>query len=66
MKAFKWDLLFWLALSETSVCITMVQPLLIQVLITYIRDGANAWEQYGIHFYKFPDGQWMSWLTPGK
>ena len=66
MKAFKWDLLFWLALSETSVCITMVQPLLIQVLITYIRDGANAWEQYGIHFYKFPDDQWMSWLTPGK
>lgn len=66
MGTFKWDLLFWLALSETSVLITMVQPLAIQVLITYIKDGVNAWEQYGIHFYKFPDDHWMSWLTPDK
>lgn len=59
-------MLFWLAIVEMSVIISLLQPLLIKVLIAYIIDGLNAWEQYGITFYKFPDDHTLSWLTPDK
>jgi hypothetical protein len=41
---FKWELLFWLVIVEVSVIISLLQPLLIKLLITYIINGENAWE----------------------
>jgi len=43
-----------------------MQPLLIPMLITYIKDGQNAWEKYDIQFHKFADDHQMSWLTQQK
>ena len=66
MSTFKWDLLYWTFLNELKVVITLMQPLLIPMLITYIKDGQNAWEKYDIQFHKFADDHQMSWLTQQK
>lgn len=59
-------MLFWLAMVESSVIIALLQPMLIKILITYIKDGVNAWEPYGITFYQFPSDHSLNWFTPDK
>ena len=60
---YKWDLAYLIFCNFCSVCLVFTQPVFLNYLIEYIKDGENRLCKYGINFYDFGDYNGLEWLT---